>query len=493
MTFGIDFIWVLGGRVATALISIASLRILTTLLEPADFGLYALLLAFHGCAALILLSPVGLHINRNMHAWWDENTLLSRLYLFNKYLFFVSVGIAVAVICWWLIYQATDQNIYGAIFASIAVGLTIFLSTWCGLFVQILNMLGFRAASAGWMTASSIIGLGFSSLFTYKYHTGTSWLLGQTVGMAVGAIGAGLMLCRYQVGRKFVVMNFEKLPPLLDRQTIVHYCLPLAIATGLMWLQNTGYRFWVGGAWGAAELGLLAVGLSISAQIWAIIETLSMQFLNPYLFRHITDVKSDSQKSVILSDMVNIMWPVYAVLAGFNVIFASSLLKMLTNERYHAAVSFVLLGVFIEFFRCTANLWSYAAQIERSTTKYIWPYGFGAIIVWLGAIAITYVNGDIIYIAIVLAISGFGMCVVMLRVMQFMIPVTLDVRRWAAGAAVLLACTASVIVIPIRTDGFIINIGLIILGLIVSGSVMLALLWRNPALTRLLAVTLRNA
>ena len=218
-----------------------------------------------------------------------------------------------------------------------------------------------------------------------------------------------------------------------------------------------------------------------------------MQFLNPYFFRHITDVKSDSEKPVILSDMVNVMWPVYAVLAGFNVVFASSLLKVLTNERYHAAVTFVLLAVFIEFARCTANLWSYAAQIERSTTKYIWPYGSGALIVWLGVIVVTFANGDIIHIAVVLAISGVVMCAVMLRVMQLMIPVTLDIRRCGVGAAVLLACSVSVFVIPIRTDGFIINIGLIILGLIVSGSVMLALLWRNPALTRLLAVTLRSA
>jgi len=492
MTLRSDIIWVVGGRVVTALVSIASLRIMTSFLEPKDFGLYALLIAFQGFCGLILLSPVGLHINRNTHAWWDDGSLLKRLAGYNQYLAAVSAGIAVVVVIWWGLYPGTDQSLAGALLSALAVSAMVYLGTWNGTVVYILNMLGFRSASVRWMLSTSIIGLAFSALFAYNHHTGISWLLGQAVGMAVGALGAGLMLRKCHSNNASSMATVTAVAPLLDKKTIVSYCLPLAMATGLMWLQNTGYRFWVGGAWGAAELGLLAVGLSISAQIWAIIETMSMQFLNPYFFRHITDVKSDSQKSIILSDMVNVMWPVYAVLASFNVIFASSLLKVLTNERYHVAVTFVLLGVFIEFFRCTANLWSYAAQIERCTTKYIWPYGLGALIVWFGTITVTYVNGNIIYIAVVLAISGLLMCAVMLRVMQLMIPVSLDVRRWVAGAAMLLACTVSVIFIPIIIDGFIINIGLIILGLLIASSVMLALLWRNPALTRLLAVTLRS-
>jgi len=237
----------------------------------------------------------------------------------------------------------------------------------------------------------------------------------------------------------------------------------------------------------------LAVGLSISAQIWAIIETLSMQFLNPYFFRHITEVQSDTQKSAVLSDMVNVMWPIYAVLAGFNVVFASSLLTVLTNERYHAAVTFVLFGVLIEFARCTGNLWSYAAQIERRTAKYIVPYGIGALIVWLGAVGVSYVHSDIVTMAIVLAISGLVMCAAMVLVMQRMMPVKLDVRRWLAGSLMLLACLLSVIYMPVKADGIMMNIGLIMVGLVVAGSVMLALLWRNTALSRLLAVSLRSA
>jgi len=57
----------------------------------------------------------------------------------------------------------------------------------------------------------------------------------------------------------------------------------------------------------------------------------------------------------------------------------------------------------------------------------------------------------------------------------------------------LLACLLSVIYMPVKADGIMMNIGLIMVGLVVAGSVMLALLWRNTALSRLLAVSLRSA
>ena len=488
-----DLFWVLFGRIATALIAIASLRIMTSLLDPKDFGIYALLIAFQGFCGLFLINPVGQHINRHTHAWWDDGTLLKRLMGYNRYLMAVSAGIAIVVACWWMLYPSTGHSMVGALLSAFAVSAMVYLGTWNGTFVYILNMLGFRSGSVAWMMASSITGLAFSSMLAYEYHTGIAWVLGQAVGMAVGAIGAGIILRRHQAARVLVSDGADVLPVLLDRQTILTYCLPLATATGLMWLQNTGYRFWVGGSWGVAELGILVIGLSISAQIWTIIESLSMQFLNPYFFRHITEVKTDVQKSAVLSDMVNVMWPLYAVLAGFNMLFASSLLVVLTDARYHAAITFVMLGVLIEFSRCTANLWSYASQIERRTTQIILPYGLGALVVWLGALGVTYSHGDLIMLAGVLVISGVVICVVMIAMMQRILPVVLDMPRWMASSGVLIICLALVVTLPIQIAGVFNNIVLLLVGLSVSGGCMLALLWRNPALSRLLAVSLRSA
>lgn len=487
-----DFLWVTFGRIATALIAIASLRIITSLLDPKDYGIYALLVAFQGFCGLFLINPVGQHINRHTHAWWDDGTLLKRLAGYNIYILAVSAGTAMVVVLWWLSYPSTDKNIMSSILAALAVSAMVYLGTWNGTFVYILNMIGFRGGSVAWMTASSIVGLAFSTILAHQYHTAMSWVLGQALGMSVGAIGAGVMLRRYQATRDPVPNGSNKVPTLLDRQTILRYCFPLAVATGFMWLQNTGYRFWVGGVWGVAELGILVIGLTISSQLWSIIESLAMQFLNPYFFRHITEAKTDSQTGAALSDMVNVMWPLYALFAGFNMLFASSLLVVLTDERYHAAVAFVMLGALIEFTRCTTNLWSYAAQIQRRTTKVILPYGLGAIVVWLGAMGVAYFDGDLKMVAIVLVISSVVTCAAMVVLMQRMLPIVLDVRRWSASFAMLIISLGVVVAVPIRNDGLYQNVVLLLLGVIILGGCMAVLLWRNPALTRLLSASLRS-
>ena len=492
MVLYFDLLWVASGRIVTALITIASLRIMTSLLDPKDYGHYTLLIAFQGFCGLILISPVGLHINRHTHTWWDEGTLLKRLIRYNRYLLAISAGIALVVLMWGITYPSANQKIPTALLSACAVSAMVYMSTWNGTFITILNMLGHRIGSIGWMLASTIIGLGCASLFAYVYQTGTSWLLGQALGMTVGAVGAGFTLRNYQAAKKMVDVCSNNLSTFVNLQTIQNYCLPLAVATGLMWLQNAGYRFWVEKTWGPTELGLLAVGLSITSQIWNMFESLSMQFLNPYFFRQITILKSISQKSVLLSDLVNVLWPIYAVLAGFNIVFASSILAILTNERYHTDATFVLIGVIIEFARCTGNLWSYAAQIERRSTKYILPYALGAMIVIGGVLGLSAAPGNIEMFAICLGTSGLVICGAMVITMQRMVPVKLDIYKWLAGTAVLLVCVAAGIFMPLKTDGLLNTILQISVGLFVSGGVMLALLWNDPALKRLLAVSLRG-
>lgn len=488
----IDLIWIVIGRIANAIVSIASLRIMTSIFEPKDFGFYTLLIALQGFCGLILISPVGLHINRHTHEWWDEGTLLKRLSGFNYYLILLSLAMTIVVAIWWLIYPGSDHSINGALMSAFAVSAMVYLGAWNSTLVPMLNMLGFRSGSVGWMLSSSIIGLLLSSVLAYEYRTAMSWMIGQAVGLAIGAIGARLMLGNYHAKYSKNSKYLENMPSLMDRNIVLTYYLPLATATGLMWMQNTGYRFWVGSAWGVAELGMLAIGLSISAQIWSIIETLSMQFLNPYLFRHITSEKSNKQKKQILSDMVNVLWPIYAILAAFNITFASALLKVLTNEKYHEAVIFVLLGVLIEFFRCTSNLWSYAAQIEKRPAQYIIPNGLGVLIVWLGAAGITYIRSDIEIMAVVLVISSMVLCLSMVWIMQKILPVKIDFYRWVIGVVILMLSLVFATVAPINVGGLTMNIISLSIGLVVTAFLMLTLSWRNPALKRMISIQLKK-
>jgi hypothetical protein len=236
----------------------------------------------------------------------------------------------------------------------------------------------------------------------------------------------------------------------------------------------------------------LAIGLAIASQLWSIFESLITQFLHPYFFRHITEAKTDEQEVAVLSDMVNVMWPLYAVFAGFNLLLASSLLNVLTDARYHGAVTFVTIGALIEFVRCTTNLWSYAAQVKRRTKRVILPYGLGALVLWLMVLAVIYSKESLHMLAVGLVISGIVTCITMVVFMQRMLPVVVDVRRWLAGTVIFTLSLIIVVVLPVHNYGFYQSATLLLLGMILSSGCMALMLWRNPALIRLLSVSLRS-
>lgn len=487
-----DFLLVLFGRLATALVAVAALRIMTTLLVPNEYGQWALLAAFQTFAALFLINPVDQHLFRHAHAWWDEGKLLSHLARFTQYIRLVSIFITIAVGLWahYMLGDRSD-NLVLCLFTGMVVGLAVYFSAWNITLVTLLNVLGFRLKSAAWTIVSVLIGVFFSSLLVMQYPHAISWILGQAFGALVGAFGAWKTLRNHSKKdcdstQRIAFTDF------LNRSTILYFCLPLAAATGLMWLQNTGYRFLVGGVWGAAELAILVVGLGISAQLTAIIESLAMQFLYPYFARRISDARTDHQTGVVLSDLMNVLAPIYAIWAGFNALCAAALLEILTDARYHAAVPFVIFGAMIEFMRCTTNLWSNTSRAIRQTQGLIFPYGLGAAFVWLGAMGAAHFEMGLSGLSMVLVLAGIATCGAMIVMMQRLLPISLDVPRLAIGLSVMSTCFLMALATPVRVIGLYQNIVLLLIGGVVASLLMAAMLWRNPALTRLLSASLRS-
>lgn len=491
MVLKADFLSVVLGRLATALLAVATLRIMTALLGPDDYGQWALFIAFQTFGSLFLINPVDQYLFRHVHEWWDRGILLGYLTKFRQYIRAISILIAVAVGVWFFFQDQSNSSLGHAVLASAAVGSILYFGAWNATLVTQLNVLGFRVHSVVVLITSMLIGLIFSIILVMQYQYAVSWIFGQAFGAAIGALCGWKILTGHAIQLKKEHRLLIASDGFLNRRNILLFCFPLAAATGFMWLQNTGYRFWVNGVWGPAELGILVVGLGISAQLTSIVEGLAMQFLYPYFARRIADAKSDAQTGEALSDLMNVLAPIYAVWAGFNAVCAAAFLELLTDVRYHAAVPFVVFGAVIEFFRCSTNLWSNTARAVRQTKGLIIPYVVGAVVVWGGAFGVAHLELGLIALSSVLVIAGIITCVFMIVLMQGMLHISLDVSRAAIGFGAMLACFVFMFISPIKIDGKI--QGLILL--LVAGSVtclmMLGLLWRNPALKRLLVASLR--
>ncbi len=363
----------------------------------------------------------------------------------------------------------------------------VIVGTWNATLIPMLNMLGFRSASVLWSILTVMIGLACSVSFVIWLPSATSWFSGQIIGMGIGALGAKYVLHKHAVHTKLSKGRLS----LIDRRTVLSYCLPLALATGLMWLQLSGYRFLVESYWGLTQLGFMVIGLQLAGQISALAESLAMQFFYPMFFRRVRAHEQMDEVKLALSDLLKTLVPVYFVLTGLIIVSASYLLKLLVAAQFQDAIFFVMLGAGVELCRVIGNLLSNAAHIRRKTNSLALPYAAGAITTLLLIALIGFRQQEIIWVGVALMSGAIAMLLVMLIAMYRQVNFRLDVWRCLLGSVVMLAMIVSVDWMP-KPDGLLLSIECLIVTATLASFVVIALLWKNPATLRLLNVHLRK-
>lgn len=476
-----DLAFVLGGRLISVLVALISIRVSTNFLDPSQYGELALLISIQVFCGLFLINPIGQHISIHTHAWWDDNTLLARLNAYRRYVLLVACLSALIVV------GINYSQLNNEIIVTAAVMLVqVAAATWNTTNIPTLSMLGFRAESVAWASLTLVISLLTSSVLVWCFPVATAWLAGQAVGLLAGAIGAGRAL------RRHIQMPVEQRSAiqLLDRPTLLHYCLPLAIGTGFMWLQLSGYRFLIEKYWGLAQLGFIAIGLSVASQIAALVESFVMQFVYPYFFRRVSGANAEVSQAA-MSDLLNALGPGYVLLAGGVVLSAPSLLLLLVDPKYADAFMFVSLGAAIESCRMLANLAGNAAQITRQTSSLALPYATGALIVWVLIIGFGENRFSINYACWALVAGALTMLLVMLLMMYRQVHFKIVPLPWIIATITMLVMVIFGIDQKISSGMIDAALKIVAIGVILI-LVQSLLLWKNPAMSKLLSVELRK-
>lgn len=471
-----DLLIIVSGRLSVAIVNLLSLRIMTALLSPKGYGELSLLISIQAFCGLLLVSPIGQYINVNTHRWYDEGTLFDRIHAYRRYLVLVAGIGGLAVLA--LLYD-TSSNVS---FAVLSLFLMVWGFSWNSTLVPLLNMLGGRKSAVLWSVITVSSGMILSSIFAMFNPTANSWLFGQALGMALGTYGATHSLKRFKVKKITKAC-------LIRAKEIWSYCLPLALATGLMWLSQSGYRFVVEYYWGLSALAFLAVGLQVSSAVWGVLETIVMQFLYPYFFRAVTEEVNQAAIEQSYSDLLNVLIPIYILLAAFFIVAAPYILVLLLDEKYHSALNFLILGALADFFRVVTNIFSNSAHVKRKTRYLILPYFLGSIMIVIGIIFIGVLDYPIIYAGFTLVIASIFIMFTMAFVMNILIPHHLEKNR------LLIVSLLSVIIVVCGSfmpqklgflDSF---LALSFLSLLAT-SFLVCLLIRNKALKRLTSAQL---
>lgn len=367
-----DFIVLLFGRIIQIGITLLSLRLSTTLLPQVELGYVYYIVAVQSFFSLFLISPVGQYFNRNTSKWYVKNTL---------YCFYKKQLLYILIITILSMFLLSILKIFGIdilplelIFAS---SLLILAQSCNQTVVPMLNMLEKHKVFVFYNLLTAFLCLVSSYIFIVVFSASSlSWLGGIIFGNGLIAVIATIY---FRAQNALSIDSIEG----VNFKEIRRFCLPIAIATVFMWYLNSGYRISIEKLYGVEYLAFLGVGLAISSQIFTVAESLVTQLLIPRLFKD-AEVSNKEQRKAIVNKYFSIVIPFYVSLAVFLTFFVEFLFPFIVAEKYYGAYQVAVYGAWVELGRVLTNTLAIISQIEKKTTKFIFPYAFGAAFLFVG-------------------------------------------------------------------------------------------------------------
>lgn len=442
------------GRVGQILLALVSMRVMTRFLSGAEVGHVYLVLSLASYFSLVFISPVGQYINRRIHRWHQEKSLLSRFSLYNLYVMAVSAG-AIPVL-----YSVRYAFGIGAGFPVVALLLTvaalIYFGTWNSTLIPALNMLNFRRSFVGLTVFTLVFSLAFSMLFVLSVQrTALFWLLGQISGLLLLSAAA-----LYYFFRKVLV---DSSVPVQFRggalSGIYKFSLPLLVTSFFMWVQGQSYRVVVEKNIGAEFLGLLAVGLGVASSIGAAVESMLQQIYYPIYYREI-NTEDHEHRTAAWRKMAGVMLPLYLLVMLFVSFLADHLVTVLVDHKFRAAALFTVFGAWIEFSRVSTNILASVAHSEMRTDHLATPFAFGGGVTAAGVIVGSLLPGYRYYVPLALLLGGMCTLYLMLRSMRKIMPLRID-RAQLKLAATLSLPLPLALLIPNRGASVLVSLGVL--------------------------------
>lgn len=397
---------------------------MTHWLSIEQFGQLGLITALAGFFGLFLVNPVGQHINRHTHEWHKNGMLPNVFYQYNYYLCFISTIAFITGFIWPL---SNNHGISVDVLFSMAgaLGLAVWLGTWNTTLIPMLNMLENRNIAVTLSLFTALVSLSASVFFVQFQPNAISWFYGQLLGLAVGSIAAYFFIFK-KIYRGIITQRFF----FISKKEIYHYCLPLAVATGLMWCLFSGHRFIIGYLYGERTLGLMVLGFGVAAQYWNIVENITTQIVHPKFYFRLAG-KQLADKHIAFNQMLNIVIPTYIVLAWVGISSAPHILSILSNAKYEDSIKYCIVAMVGEMSRVITNTFNQVAQIEKNTITMIQPYLIAIFFLVLGFIVIFRLNLSVYIASFTICSAIFVAMLFAVRVASRQVKICPEYRIWA--------------------------------------------------------------
>lgn len=423
-----EFLLVLLGRVMGILVALVALRVSTLLLDPAEFGRFAILQSMQLLVIWFLTQPVVQYLNRKLHDWSESGVLDSRLRLYFLYINGCALLAAVAAMLWLRLTTATAAS--GLWLSFLLMFLGVIALAWGPVLGAFLNMLGNRVAFVSLMTAAAVLGLLLSLALTCLSPSGGNWFAGGVIGNALVGVFA------YRTLRARIA-GIEAQPaqlPAGDRWQVLRFVVPLAASAALMWFIVSGHRLAFERLWGADAMGTAAVSLALSTQVWAVLEMLATQYLHPYLYSRIA-----GRDALACSDYANVLGPLYLGCSGVIAVNAVLIQSVLVSHPSRLGLLVFFVAIYADLARVITNAFSMSAHARQDTRPLIISYLLAVIVVGGGLGMAARAGLDIVAGCAALVMGAAMALVAVLWFARRLVVLKADWRAWALGLALAVA------------------------------------------------------
>lgn len=453
-------ILILFGRACQILLALATVRLATTMLTPVEMGKSALILSVTAGLALILVNPVGMFINRRLHAW----EILGRLnrYLRFYWLYLLAIAAAASIFISVLHVVGILNLEVGMYWLVLLVSGSLLFNTLNQTYIPSLNMLGFPGWFIVLTLATQVVGLSMAVFLTINVSPRAEyWLLGMLLGQTLMAITAKKIFERKTNTQVTTGAANDRITRMYI-STLFKFAWPLSIAVGLGWLQSQGYRFVMDKTSGLAELGLFVAGYSISAGIIAAFESVLTTYFQPQFYKRI-NTNNPVERTAAWNAYASALFPALLVTVFFIGGLSEQLARVLFGPAFQAASAFVLWGALAEAARVLAGTYSLVAHAQMKTRLLLIPNAIGALVaVGLGLALIPSFGG--IGAGVTLFISSVVLVVIMNWEMRKQMAIELPIKRLAIsalGGGVLLMTAQSIKRLLAYGDGILVSLSIV--------------------------------
>ncbi|WP_234495045.1 hypothetical protein [Vibrio maritimus] len=413
-----EFYIVVGGRILTTLVSLLSVRLLTSQLDASQVGLYYIIQTVIMLVSFALLNAISEYYNRNIHNSYESGAFFSssiKLMLLRFSLVGVSIFPIVAV---YYFFDYSEQiqltQFLGIVVLSLIAGSSL-------VFLEALNIVEDRV----YYTVVGLIQLLVGVLLAL---TLTHFIEGVALWWLVGIASSQLLFFPFVMHR---IAKHSRQKPLSSeyvcflsssqRKKVLSFAIPVSIVLFLQWGQISSYRLILGENYTLDILGFVAVGVAVASAVFTAVEAISRQYLGPRFYREISKSERED-RALIWNDYAKIVIPIYVVTLFFTVFLSKEILVILVDSKFQLAWSFVMVGAFIEFFRASSYVVYTVTSSELQSKKAVLPYLSG-FLVMAALLSISDLNQEPLFSMLIIAFSYAITFLVLYVEMKKMLPI----------------------------------------------------------------------